>query len=68
MSINVPDRVAIDTDEAARRLGVSSSLLEKYRCYDPEKGPPYFRIGRAVRYWTTALDAWAVAQTEGGGQ
>jgi predicted DNA-binding transcriptional regulator AlpA len=57
---------ALNTDQAARRLGVSSSLLEKLRVYTPEKSPPYIRIGRVIRYRTSDLDAWASARMEGG--
>lgn len=57
---------ALNTDEAARRLGVSSSLLEKLRVYTPEKSPPFIRIGRAIRYRESDLDAWASARMEGG--
>lgn len=57
---------ALTTDEAAHRLGVSSSLLEKLRVYKPEKSPPFIRIGRAIRYRMSDLDAWASARMEGG--
>lgn len=57
---------ALTTEEAARRLGISSSLLEKLRVYTPEKSPPFMRIGRAIRYRTADLDAWATARVEGG--
>lgn len=56
---------ALTTDEAAQRLGVSSSLLEKLRVYSPEKSPPFIRIGRAIRYRPGDLDAWAASRTEG---
>ena len=56
----------LKTDEAARRLGVSSSTLEKLRVYQPEKSPPFIRIGRVIRYRIADLDAWATARMEGG--
>ena len=48
------------TDEAARYLGLSSSLLNKLR---PTGGGPMFvrLAGRAIRYRRTDLDAWAEA-------
>ncbi len=57
---------ALTTSEAARRLGVSESLLEKLRVFSPDKSPPFMRIGRAIRYRTSDLDAWAAARVEGG--
>ena len=58
--------VALCTREAARRLGVSKSLLEHIRCYQPEQGPRFLRIGKKVLYRVCDLDAWAAARLEGG--
>lgn len=49
----------VDTAEAARRLGLSLSTLEKYRFYRISDAPPFVRIGRAVRYRVSDLEAWA---------
>lgn len=54
-----PDPIFVDTAEAARRLGLSLSTLEKYRFYRAADAPPYVRIGRAVRYRVSDLEAWA---------
>lgn len=53
------DPIFVDTAEAARRLGLSLSTLEKYRFHRVPDAPPYVRIGRAVRYRVTDLEAWA---------
>ena len=45
-----------DTDSSSCYLGVSSSKLEKLRVYGG--GPPYVKIGRAVRYRLEDLDHW----------
>lgn len=60
---NPPLRAGLQTAEAARYLGVSRSLLRKWRLKgtdDPgEKGPPYCRITRQlVVYQVADLDAW----------
>ncbi|MFN3990169.1 MAG: helix-turn-helix transcriptional regulator [Erythrobacter sp.] len=48
------------TDEAARYLGLSSSLLNKLRLTGG--GPVFVRLaGRAIRYRRGDLDAWANA-------
>jgi excisionase family DNA binding protein len=48
------------TDEAARYLGLSSSLLNKLRLTGG--GPLFVRLaGRAIRYRPADLDAWADA-------
>ncbi len=57
---------AVDTVTAAKMLGLSTSYLEKLRLYQPEKSPPFIRIGRAVRYPVEALRAWAEARMVGG--
>jgi hypothetical protein len=50
--------VAIDSATAAEILGVSKSHLEKLRLDDPDNSPPYFRVGRSVRYWPEHLRSW----------
>lgn len=50
----------IKTREAARYLGLSSSLLNKLRLTGG--GPVFVRLaGRAIRYRRADLDAWASA-------
>ena len=44
--------------EAAKRLGVSPQLLRKFRSGVLENGPPFFRVGKAVRYDTERLEQW----------
>lgn len=48
--------------EAAERLGVSKSFLDKARCYGTS-GPRFMRFGRAIVYSTADLDEWARACT-----
>lgn len=66
MNLAETELIALDTREAARRLGVSPSLLEKIRCYAPESGPRFVKIGRRIVYRVSDLDAWASARTHGG--
>ncbi|MCW0206021.1 MAG: helix-turn-helix domain-containing protein [Achromobacter sp.] len=47
------------TKQAAYRVGLSASTLEKLRVYGG--GPRYAKLGRAVVYDVADLDAW-VAQ------
>lgn len=54
--------IFIDTAEAARRLGLSISTLEKYRFHRVPDAPPFVRLGRAVRYRVSDLEAWAAAR------
>jgi predicted DNA-binding transcriptional regulator AlpA len=46
----------LNTPQAAAYLGLSESLLEKRRCTGG--GPPYSKIGKAVRYLRDDLDVW----------
>lgn len=48
------------TADAARRLGISVSFLEKQRCLG--QGPAYLKIGRSVAYRESDIDAWVAAQ------
>ncbi len=53
------DRGIKDT-EAAKNLGVAPQTLRNMRCQG--KGPPYFRIGRAVRYSVEDLNRYIEAR------
>lgn len=46
----------LDTAEAAKRLKLSSSMLEKLRVYGG--GPAYLKLGRSVRYRVEDLSRW----------
>lgn len=47
----------LNTEQAARYLGLSKVRLEMWRCRGG--GPPYVRIGtRIIRYRRSQLDAW----------
>lgn len=59
MQIDTNDTIAVDTKTAAAFLGVSKSHLEKLRIDDPEKSPPFFRIGNCVRYSVERLKEWS---------
>jgi len=47
----------ITEKQAARHLALSISLLQKQRHL--QQGPPYYKIGRAVRYYLPDLIAFA---------
>jgi predicted DNA-binding transcriptional regulator AlpA len=49
----------LNTKQAAHYVGLSESLLEKRRCTGD--GPEFLKVGKAVRYEQTALDAWMQA-------
>ena len=50
-------REHLNTEQAAEYLGVSESWLAGSRVRGD--GPPFYRLGGAVRYIRSALDAWA---------
>ena len=51
----------LDTKAAAAVLSLSESTLEKMRVYG--NGPKYLKLGRAVRYRETDLQAWVAARS-----
>lgn len=53
----------LTTVEAAEHLNVSKSFLDKARLRDD--GPPFIRIGGAIRYAVEDLDAFATARRVG---
>lgn len=48
----------LTTIETARYLNCSRQYLEIGRCKN--YGPPYCKLGRAVRYRKSALDEWMI--------
>lgn len=50
----------IDTTAASAYTGLSRSTLEKLRVFGG--GPPYLKLGRAVRYRPADLDSWLAAR------
>ena len=44
------------TKELAHYTDLSASFFEKLRCYGG--GPPFYKIGRNVRYQIEDVDAW----------
>lgn len=47
----------LDTQQAARFLGLSAKTLARYRVSGD--GPVFHRFGNRIRYRRAALDAWA---------
>lgn len=45
-----------NTAVTARRLGISAGFLNKARMSG--EGPPYVKIGKAVRYRWSVVEAW----------
>jgi predicted DNA-binding transcriptional regulator AlpA len=54
-----PDRKYLTTKEAADRVRLSESALEKKRV--DGSGPVFVKLGKAVRYEVSALDEWIAA-------
>jgi predicted DNA-binding transcriptional regulator AlpA len=61
------DTPFLDTPAVAALLGLSPKTLESLRVTRPHDGPPFLRIGRAVRYSRSALNEWLAARMIGGG-
>lgn len=56
-------KILFNTDEAAEMLGLSPVTLKEWRCVG--KGPRPTHLGRAVRYHTMDLEAYARAMRDG---
>jgi len=54
---NIGDMVLIDTQAAARILGLAPVTLQLMRV--EKRGPAYYKIGKAVRYAIEDLNAYA---------
>jgi len=53
-------REHLTTEQAADYLGVSPSWLAQAR--GRGDGPPFYKLGRTVRYMRASLDAWSSAR------
>jgi len=58
-------RKLLKEQDVAEILAVSTKSLQAWRLYG--KGPRFRKIGRAVRYSPTDLEAWINEQPSGGG-
>lgn len=56
MSEHAPQQGYVRTRDAARYLGLSPRTLEKLRVSG--NGPAYYKMGRAVSYGLSDLEAW----------
>ena len=52
-------REHLSTEQAAEYLGVSASWLASSRVRGD--GPPFYKLGRTVRYVRATVDTWAQA-------
>ena len=51
----------LTTEQAAARTGLSTNTLVKHR--KQNRGMPFVRLGRTVRYRTADVEAYLIAQT-----
>jgi excisionase family DNA binding protein len=58
--VAVDDRPLIDPATLAQRLGVSVGTV--YGWNEQGTGPPYFRVGKFVRYRVDDVDTWLAAR------
>jgi len=59
----VSSRRMLSVQEAAARVGLSKSSLNKLRVYGG--GPAFLKLGRSVRYDPHDLDAWLASHRRG---
>ena len=55
-----PQKLLLDTKEAARRMRISYSQLSRMRLEG--KGPPSIKFGKVYRYRPEAIEAWLTEQ------
>jgi predicted DNA-binding transcriptional regulator AlpA len=54
------ERILLDGNAAAAYLGIAKQTLAKWRVEG--RGPPYLKLGGAVRYAAADLNAWIQVQ------
>lgn len=63
-SILEVDATYLDDHELSRRLGFERNTLQKWRSLG--SGPPWVKIGRAVRYHWPDVERWLSLRRVGG--
>ncbi|MEK7752847.1 MAG: helix-turn-helix domain-containing protein [Acidobacteriota bacterium] len=66
MTHSITETTHLTDTELARRWRLSVSTLRKWRLRGG--GPPFVRLGRAVRYDLRTLENWLAASTVGASQ
>ena len=62
------DEELLTPEEAAIRLKVEPQTLENWRkTRNAGKGPPYRKLGRAIRYLESELREWVAGREKKGG-
>lgn len=56
----IAEHQSMTTGETADYLNISPATLETWRCRGG--GPPFRKLGRAVRYLKTDVDEWLAEQ------
>ena len=56
----------LDERQLAAYAGLSPRTLQNWRLFG--QGPPWRRLGRAIRYPVDLFEIWAAAQPGGGGR
>ena len=56
-------RSLLDEKALAERLAIAPQTLRAWRCRGAAGGPPFIRLGKAVRYDPAAIEKWLAAQT-----
>lgn len=56
MTNDTPPMLATDTAGASAKTGVPARTLDQWRYLGI--GPPYYKLGRRVRYSLAELDTW----------
>lgn len=62
--MNNEDKLLLNEKEAAHLLSMSTHFLRRDRISSQSAGIPFVRIGAAVRYRRSDLEAWIVEQVE----
>lgn len=56
----------LDTRQVAELTGLSNSYFEVGRSMNSPDQPPYFKIGRSVRYKKSDVEAWMASRPKRG--
>ncbi len=59
-----PERRYLSEQELSVYAGLSTRTLQNWRLFN--EGPPFRKLGRAVRYALDEFERWAAAQPGGG--
>jgi len=64
-AVELPEELLVDSRVAAPMCGLRPQTLAGWRCSGKADQPPFYRVGRNVRYRPSEVRAWVESRQRG---